>query len=181
MNARAKITTLILSGVVVGMLGLAYAAEPLYKAFCAVTGFGGTTQVATERPKEILDRVVRVYFDANVQSGAPLKFRPTQPYVDVRLGETMMASFEITNTSNEPVRAEASKNVVPHKVGEYFEKIECFCFKEQTYEPGKTVTLPVVFFVSPDMAKDSSADDVRGITLSYTYYRVTGPKPANAS
>ena len=178
MKTRARITALVLSGVAVGMLGLAYAAEPLYKAFCSVTGFGGTTQVATEAPKEILDRTVRVYFDANVQAGAPLKFRPTQPFVDVRLGEKMMANFEITNISDEPVRAEASKNVVPHKVGEYFEKIECFCFEEQTYEPGKTVTLPVVFFVSPDMAKDYQADDVQGITLSYTYYRVTGPKPA---
>jgi cytochrome c oxidase assembly protein subunit 11 len=177
-NRRAKITVGILSGVVVGMLGLAYAAEPLYKAFCAVTGFGGTTQVATERPKEILDRTVRVYFDANVEQGAPLSFRPTQPYVDVRLGETMMASFELTNTSDQPVRAMASKNVVPHKVGTYFEKIECFCFEEQTYQPGQKVTLPVVFFVSPEMAKNHQADDVQGITLSYTYYRATGPKPA---
>jgi cytochrome c oxidase assembly protein subunit 11 len=176
MNARARLTAFILSGVAVGMLGLAYAAEPLYKAFCAVTGFGGTTQVAAERPTEILDRVVRVYFDANVEQGAPLQFRPSQPYVDVRIGETMMTHFELTNTSDKPVRAMASKNVVPHKAGQYFEKIECFCFEEQTYEPGKTVSLPVVFFVSPEMAKNHQADDVNGITLSYTYYRATGPE-----
>lgn len=176
MNRRARITTGILVSAAVGMLGLAYAGEPLYKAFCSATGFGGTTQVATEAPDQILDRSVRVYFDANVQPGTPLKFRPTVPYVDVRLGEKMMAQFEITNTSDEPVRAEAHKNVVPFKAGEYFEKIECFCFQEQTYEPGKTVTLPVVFFVSPDMAKNPNADDIRGITLSYTYYRVTGPR-----
>ena len=176
MKTRARITTLVLCGVAVGMLGLAYAAEPLYKAFCAVTGFGGTTQVATERPKEILDRVVRVYFDANVEQGAPLKFRPSQPYADVRIGETMMTHFELTNTADEPIRAMASKNVVPHKAGVYFEKLECFCFEEQTYEPGKPVQLPVVFFVSPEMAKNPNTADVRGITLSYTYYRVDGPK-----
>ncbi len=176
MNKRAKITTWILCGVAVGMLGLAYAAEPLYSAFCRITGFGGTTQIATERPKEILDRVVRVSFDANVQSGAPLEFRALQPHVDVKLGETMMAFYEVKNVSNQPVRAMASFNVIPHKIGRYFEKLECFCFQEQTYEPGKTVKLPVVFFVAPDMAKDWQADDVQGITLSYTYYRATGPQ-----
>ena len=108
---------------VVGMLGLAFAADPLYDTFCKVTGFGGTTQVATVRPKEILDRVVRVYFDTNVETGAPLAFRPSQPFVDVRIGETMMTFFELTNTSDEPVHAMASKNVVPHKAGVYFEKI----------------------------------------------------------
>lgn len=176
MRARSRITALVLSGVAVGMVGLAYAAEPLYKAFCAVTGFGGTTQVATERPKEILDRVVRVYFDANIEQGAPLDFKPSQPYVDVRIGETMMTYFELTNTSDEPVRAMASKNVVPHKAGVYFEKLECFCFEEHTYEPGKPVKLPVVFFVSPEIAKNPNMADVQGITLSYTYYRATGPE-----
>lgn len=176
MNKRAKITTWVLCGVAVGMLGLAYAAEPLYSAFCRITGFGGTTQVATEKSKVVLDRVVRVAFDANVQSGAPLEFRALQPHVDVKLGETMMAFYEVKNVSSEPVRAMASFNVVPHKIGRYFEKLECFCFQEQTYEPGKAVKLPVVFFVSPDMAKDWQADDVQGITLSYTYYRATGPQ-----
>lgn len=177
MNKRSKLTVGILSGVIVGMLGLSFAAEPLYSAFCKATGFGGTTQVAVEKPKEILDRVVRVAFDANVAKNAPLKFRALQAHVDVKLGETMMAFYEVTNMSKEPVRAAASFNVTPYKIGRYFEKLECFCFQEQTYEPGKTVKLPVVFFVSPDMAKDWQADDVRGITLSYTYYRVTGAKP----
>lgn len=176
MNKRSRLTVGLLSGAVIGMVGLAYAAEPLYKAFCAVTGFGGTTQVATERPKEVLDRVVRVYFDANIEQGAPLSFKPSQPYVDVRIGETMMTHFELTNTSDEPVRAMASKNVVPHKAGVYFEKLECFCFEEQTYQPGQKATLPVVFFVSPDLAKNPNMADVQGITLSYTYYRATGPE-----
>jgi cytochrome c oxidase assembly protein subunit 11 len=119
MNKRSKLTVGILAGVVVGMVGLAYAAEPLYKAFCAVTGFGGTTQVATEHAKEILDREVRVQFDANVEQGAPIKFRALQPHVDVKLGETMMAFYEVTNTSDKPIRAMASFNVVPHKTGRY--------------------------------------------------------------
>lgn len=176
MNKGSKLTVGILSGVAVGMLGLSFAAEPLYSAFCRLTGFGGTTQVATAAPKEILDRQVRVQFDANVEQSAPIKFHALQPHVDVRLGEKMMAFYEVTNTSNEPIRAVASFNVVPHKVGRYFEKLECFCFQEQTYQPGESVKLPVVFFVSPEMVKDWQADDVRGITLSYTYYRATGPQ-----
>jgi cytochrome c oxidase assembly protein subunit 11 len=178
MNKRSKLTVILLSSVIVGMLGLSFAAEPLYSAFCRVTGFGGTTQVAVEKPKEILERGVRVAFDANVAKNAPLKFRPLQAHVDVKLGETMMVFYEVTNMSKEPVRAAASFNVTPYKIGRYFEKLECFCFQEQTYEPGKPVKLPVVFFVSPEMAKDWQADDVRGITLSYTYYGVTGDTPA---
>ena len=171
MRTRSRITALVLSGVAVGMLGLAYAAEPLYKAFCAVTGFGGTTQVATERPKEILDRVVRVYFDTNVETGAPLAFRPSQPFVDVRIGETMMTFFELTNTSDEPVRAMASKNVVPHKAGVYFEKIECFCFQQQTLGPGEVRRMPVVFVIDPALPKS-----VNTITLSYTFFEVAGTR-----
>jgi cytochrome c oxidase assembly protein subunit 11 len=178
MNKRSRLTVGILTGVALGMLGLSFAAEPLYSAFCRVTGFGGTTQVASERPKEILDRVVRVAFDANVEQGAPLRFRALQPHVDVKLGETMMVFYEVTNTSDEPINAMATFNVVPHKTGRYFEKMQCFCFEEQTYQPGKPVKLPVVFFVSPEMAKDWQADDVRGITLSYTYYRATGQQAA---
>jgi cytochrome c oxidase assembly protein subunit 11 len=175
-NARAKLTTFIISGLAVGMLGLSFAAEPLYSTFCRLTGFGGTTQVAVEAPKTILDRVVRVAFDANVGPGVPMTFRAAQPFVDIKVGEKMMVFYEVTNTSAEPIRAMASYNVIPDKVGLYFKKIECFCFKEQTYEPGKTVKLPVVFFVDPDMAKDWQADDVKGITLSYTYYRASGPQ-----
>jgi cytochrome c oxidase assembly protein subunit 11 len=180
MNKRAKITTLIVSIVPVAMLALSFAAEPLYSTFCRLTGFGGTTQVATEAPKTVLDREVRVAFDANVAPGAPLKFRATQNFVDMKIGEKMMVFYEVTNTSDKPIRAMASYNVIPEKVGLYFKKIECFCFKEQTYEPGKTVKLPVVFFVDPDMAKDWQADDVRGITLSYTYFRSSGPQASAA-
>lgn len=171
MNKRAKITTYILTGTVLGMLALTFAAEPLYSTFCRVTGFGGTTQVAKEAPKRILDRKVRVRFDSNVDPGAPLKFVAAEPFMDVRLGETVLAFYDVTNTSNEPVRAMATYNVVPHKTGPYFDKIECFCFKEKEFKPGVTERLPVIFFVSPDMDDDPLAKDVKGITLSYTYYR----------
>lgn len=178
MNKRAKLTVVVCVGVVAGMLGLSFAAEPLYSAFCRMTGFGGTTQVAIAKPKEVLARTVRVAFDANVGPGVPLKFKALQPHVDVKLGETMMVFYEVTNISQEPIRASAGFNVTPFKIGKYFEKLQCFCFQEQTYEPNKPVKLPVVFFVSPEMAKDWQADDVRGITLSYTYYRASGPQAA---
>lgn len=171
MNKRARLTTWILSGIAVAMLGLSFAAEPLYSTFCRITGFGGTTQVAKAPSRVILDRTVRVRFDANVDPGAPLKFTPEQPFVDARLGETVMAFYDVTNLSDKPVLATASYNVAPHKVGQYFSKIECFCFKETVFQPGQKQRLPVIFFVSPDMDKDWQADDVNGITLSYTYYR----------
>lgn len=177
MNRRSRFTVFILSGAAVGMLGLSFAAEPLYSTFCRITGFGGTTQVATSAPSRILDRTVRVRFDANVGSGAPLAFKAAQPFIDLRLGEKTLAFYEVTNTSDSPVKAMAAYNVAPHKAGVYFEKMECFCFKEKLFQPGVTERLPVVFFVSPDLADDPFAKDVKGITLSYTYY-LAGDAPA---
>jgi cytochrome c oxidase assembly protein subunit 11 len=170
MNRRARTTTFIVAGTAVGMLGLSFAAEPLYSTFCRITGFGGTTRVAVEAPKRVLDRTVRVRFDANVDPAAPLKFAPVEPYLEARLGETVLGFYEVTNTSDGPVKAMASYNVAPHKAGRFFNKIECFCFKEKTFFPGKTERLPVIFYVSPDMADDPFSDDVKSITLSYTYY-----------
>lgn len=177
MNKNARRTVLALSAAATGMLVLSFAAEPLYSTFCRITGFGGTTQVATKAPDTVLDRMVRVRFDANLGSDLPFTFKASEPHVDVRVGEKVLAFYEVTNTSQYPVKAIAAYNVAPHKVGKYFEKMECFCFKEQTYQPGQTERLPVVFFVSPDIAKDRTVDDVKGITLSYTYY-VAGDAPA---
>lgn len=171
MNRKARLTAWIVSSAAVGMLGLSFAAEPLYSTFCRITGFGGTTQVATEPARRLLDRMVRIRFDANIEPGSPLQFKPLQAHVDARLGETVLAFYEVTNTSSEAVKAQAAYNVAPVKVGLYFQKLKCFCFEEMTYEPGKTERLPVIFYVSPDMDDDPLAKDVKGITLSYTYYR----------
>ena len=177
MTPKARITTLIALTAAAGMLTLTFAAKPLYSTFCHVTGFGGTTRVATKAPSRVLNRVVRIHFDANTDPGTPLVFKPEQPYLDAKLGETVMAFYTVTNTSNEPVPAMAAYNVAPYKVGVYFNKLECFCFKERTYQPGVTERLPVIFYVAPEMNDDPFAKDVKGITLSYTYYRAAGFKP----
>jgi cytochrome c oxidase assembly protein subunit 11 len=177
MNRGARLTAWIIGGTAVGMLALSFAAEPLYSTFCKVTGYGGTTRTAVKQPDVVLDRMVRVRFDANVEPGMPLEFKPVQPYIDMKIGERVMTFYEATNTSSSPIRAMAAYNVAPHKIGKFFDKIECFCFKEKTFQPGATERLPVIFFVSPEMADDTSNDDVKGITLSYTYY-VAGDTPA---
>lgn len=180
MKTSSKIIAWVAGGASIAMFVGSFAAEPLYSTFCKVTGFGGTTQVAKEAPKTILDRVVRVHFDTNVDKSAPFTFKPTQPYLDIKLGEKILTFFEVTNNSKSPVRGMATFNVAPHKAGPYFDKLECFCFKEKLFQPGVTERLPVVFFVSPDMAKDATADDVKGITLSYTYFRSQQPQTATA-
>jgi len=154
---------------VVGMLGLAFAAVPLYEAFCKVTGFGGTTQVATRGPSEMLDRTVEVRFDANV-ADAPLLFRALQAGQTVKIGQHGLAFYEVTNPTQQEVRVIASYNVTPHYAGLYFNKLECFCFSERVIAPGETRKLPVVYFVSPAMAEDRVAGQVETITLSYTFF-----------
>ncbi|MEQ9315651.1 MAG: cytochrome c oxidase assembly protein [Henriciella sp.] len=153
-----------------GMLGLAFASKPLYDTFCRVTGFGGTTQIADAAPEEILDRELTIRFDANVID-APIMFRPLQTSMKVKAGEHGLAFFEVTNTSSQDVSLMASYNVTPHKAGLYYNKLECFCFEERIVKAGATKKLPVVFFVSPDMAEESNMDDVRTITLAYTFYQ----------
>jgi cytochrome c oxidase assembly protein subunit 11 len=177
MTPKARLTTTIAFGAAAGMLALAFAAKPLYSTFCRVTGFGGTTRVAVKAPSRVLDRVVRVHFDANTDASAPLQFKPEQPYIDAKLGETVMAFYTVTNTSKEPVPAMAAYNVAPHKVGVYFNKLECFCFNEIVFQPGVTERLPLIFYVAPEMNDDPFASDVKGITLSYTYYRASDFKP----
>ena len=174
--SNAKIA-LLASVVVAGMAGLAFASKPLYDTFCRVTGFGGTTRIATEAPRAVLDRSVTVRFDANVNN-APLLFRPLETKHDVALGEHGLAFYEVTNTSTEPVSVMAGYNVTPHTAGRYFNKLECFCFEERIIEAGETKTLPVVFFIAPEMDEDALMDPVSTITLSYTFYQASdGPIP----
>ncbi|KDA02940.1 MAG: cytochrome c oxidase assembly protein [Hyphomonas oceanitis] len=163
---------LIAAGVFTGMLGLAFMAEPLYKSFCQVTGFGGTTRIATRAPKEILDQEITVRFDANV-ADTPLTFRPLQRDQVVKIGQHGLAFFEVENPTDRPIRVIASYNVTPHFAGPYFYKLECFCFEERVIAPHESKKLPVVYFISPDIIDDHVANQLETITLSYTFFDST--------
>ncbi|MDR3476010.1 MAG: cytochrome c oxidase assembly protein [Devosia sp.] len=158
-----------LTAVVALMLGMAYAAVPLYSIFCKVTGYGGTTQRADSNPKGVIDRQMTVRFDSNVTAGIPWTITPASP-VTAKIGSVETIDFIAHNNSDKPVTGEASFNVSPSASGAYFNKIQCFCFTKQTLQPGETVQMPVVFFVDPDIAKDHDLDTTRDITLSYTFY-----------
>ena len=155
-----------------GMVGMAYAAVPLYELFCQVTGIGGTTQRADAAPERVIDRSVTVRFDANVGNGLGWSFRPLTRAVTVKVGEVGEALYVAENRTDRPVTGTAVFNVAPFGVGSYFNKIACFCFDEQTLQPGERVEMPVTFFVDPAIADDSDVDHVRSITLSYTFYPV---------
>jgi cytochrome c oxidase assembly protein subunit 11 len=159
----------ICAGMVAGMVGMAYAAVPLYALFCQVTGFGGTTQVADGNPKGMIAREMTVSFDSNVDGGLAWAVTPSRP-VTGKIGEVTTINYVATNLSDKAVTGTAIFNVVPETAGIYFNKIECFCFSEQTLKPGETVEMPVTFFVDPDLAENGDLDTVRQITLSYTFY-----------
>ena len=162
---------------VAAMVGAAYAAVPFYNWFCRTTGFGGTTRVATAPPSQVLDRRIKVRFDANVQGGLPWRFEPEQNSVEVRIGEVVTVSYRVVNESARETVGAASYNVSPPTVGAYFSKINCFCFTDQRLRAGEKRDLTVVFFVDPALAKNSEEDDLDTITLSYTMYPVRQPEP----
>jgi cytochrome c oxidase assembly protein subunit 11 len=161
----------VLTAMVALMVGAAYAAVPLYKIFCQATGYGGTTQRAEANPKGIIARDMTVRFDANVTSSVPWTVTPASP-ITAKIGSIETINFIAHNNSDKPVTAEAGFNVSPDGTGSYFDKIQCFCFTQQTLQPGQTVQMPVIFFVDPDIAKDRDLDTIRDITLSYTFYAV---------
>jgi cytochrome c oxidase assembly protein subunit 11 len=165
------LTAAIAAGVVAGMTGLAFAAVPLYDAFCKLTGYGGTTQEAAAAPSQILDRRIEVRFDANIEPGLPIEFAPKQTSERLRIGETGLAFYRVRNLSNEPVVARATYNVTPHLAGQYFAKLECFCFQDRTLAPGEEAELPVVFFVDPELVSDPDTAEIGTLTLSYTFFR----------
>lgn len=170
-------------GVFLAMLGLGFSAKPLYGTFCAVTGYGGTTRIATSAPKEIVDQTITVRFDTNV-ADTPLIFKPLQLSEDVKIGQHGLAFFEVSNPTDKEIRVIAAYNVTPHYAGKYFNKLECFCFDERVIAPHETKKLPVVYFISPDMVDDHVADKLETITLSYTFYEsshYSGPKTQAAS
>ncbi len=154
---------------VMGMTGAAFAAVPLYRLFCQVTGFDGTTMRADKASDVVLDETVLVRFDTNVRD-LPMRFRAEQVSQRVRIGATGMAYFDVTNTSDQPIQATAAYNVVPERAGPYFQKLQCFCFDGQTIAPGETRQFPVQYFVAPEIATDREAKGVKEITLSYTFY-----------
>lgn len=177
-NARVATSAALFACV---MLGMAFAAVPLYQMFCQVTGFAGTTQRADKAPGAVGDRTVIVRFDANTSSALSWTFKPVQTKLEVQLGANTLAFYRATNTSDEPVTGTATFNVAPEAAGAYFNKIECFCFTEQTLKPGETVEMPVSFFVDPDMLNDRSARSITQITLSYTFYPVKQKQAAARS
>jgi cytochrome c oxidase assembly protein subunit 11 len=166
-NARLAWSLVV---VFASMLGLAYAASPLYEAFCKATGFAGTPRVAVEGDRPVLKRTVEVRFDTNVDPNLSWHFEPVQRAVTVHLGEEKLVYFRATNRSQRPIVGTATYNVTPEPAGSWFNKIQCFCFTEQLLQPGQSVDMPVIFFVDPDMDKDRRYDNVRTITLSYTFF-----------
>jgi cytochrome c oxidase assembly protein subunit 11 len=171
-NFRNIRVAALAGGVAVAMLGLAYAAVPLYRLFCQATGFNGTTQRAETAPQAATGKTISVRFDANISANLGWSFHAAQTAMTVKVGEQAMAHYRAVNISDKPLTGSAVFNVTPVSAGAYFNKIQCFCFTEQTLQPGESVDLPVVFFVDPDMLHDPDAADIKEITLSYSFYPV---------
>jgi cytochrome c oxidase assembly protein subunit 11 len=160
------------AAVVFGMVGASYAAVPLYRMLCQLTGFDGTPQRASAPSEVVLDRTMNIRFDANTAPGLGWRFEPEQRTVDVKIGETTLAFYRATNTSDHAVTGTSTFNVLPEQAAVFFNKLECFCFKEQTLEPGQSMDLPVSFFVDPRIVHDKDAGGTTHITLSYTFHPV---------
>ena len=174
-SRRNGATALVVLGVVAGMVGMSFAAVPLYKMFCQATGYEGTTQRAKAAPGATGERIVTVRFNTDVAPDLAWEFRPVQPFVKVRPGEETLVYFRATNRSKHEIVGTATFNVTPLKTGQYFDKIQCFCFTEQRLAPGETVDMPVSFFVDPALTQDPNTREVDTITLSYTMFRTKTP------
>ena len=157
------------------MIGMAYAAVPLYSWFCKTTGFGGVPQISVLAPERVFDRKVTVRFDANVGPGLPWRFEPERTSIEVKLGEVVTVFYQVTNLSERETTGQAAYNVAPTTAGAYFTKINCFCFTEQRLGPSEKRDMAVVFYVDPELMKDSEQDDLNTITLSYTFYPLRLP------
>lgn len=162
-----------------GMVGMAYAAVPLYQLFCQVTGYNGTTQRTEQYSDVILDRTIPVTFDANTSNGLNWEFKAAKG-IEPKIGETVQVAFTATNRSSKPATGTAVFNVTPMEAGAYFNKVECFCFTETTLQPGETLEMPVVFFIDPEITKAEETRNIKTITLSYTFYPSLPSKPVAA-
>ena len=177
-NARLA---LICAAVFLGMVGASFAAVPLYRSFCQATGWDGATRRATQAPDQVLARTIEVRFDTNVRGGLPWTFTADQLSQQVHIGATSLAFFHVTNTGDRPVTGRAVFNVSPESAGPYFSKLECFCFREQTLQPGQSMDFPVVYFVDPRFVTDIDTRDFSAITLSYTFLpAINQPSTARA-
>ena len=178
LNKAKRRTALISAVVVFGMTGAAFAAVPLYKRFCQLTGFDGTVRKAEAAPAQVLEKTLVIRFDANVR-GVPWTFAPDQNTQTIRIGKTGLAFFHVKNNSDKPVTAHAAYNVTPESAARYFQKLQCFCFTDQTLQPGQSADFPVVYFVDPKYASDPDTKNEPDVTLSYTFFPVAGPAAAD--
>ena len=169
MNRNTK-TLASLAGVVLVMVGASFAAVPLYDWFCRVTGYGGETGVAAQASDTVLDETIKIRFDASRERGMPWEFRPEVTEVEVKIGETGLAFYEAYNPTDRPIAGTASYNVTPYSAGAYFVKIDCFCFEMQVLQPGERVSMPVTYYVDPEITRDPETKGVPVITLAYTFY-----------
>jgi cytochrome c oxidase assembly protein subunit 11 len=179
-NRKNRIVAVTCLSVVAGMLGLSYAAVPLYQIFCQVTGFGGTTQRVEQPADRVLDRKMTVQFDANTSTALAWDFQPVQREVTLKVGEQGLAFYRAHNPSNRELTGTATFNVTPPTAGIYFSKVECFCFTEQTLAPGQSVDMPVMFYIDPDIENDPDVKKLKTITLSYTFFPVEQPVKTTA-
>lgn len=173
MSRRNRKAALVALCFAVGMLGMGYAAVPLYRIFCEATGFGGTTMKVSEDTASaiaVTDKQIVVRFDSNVSSALPWRFKPENPTEKITIGARDMAAFVAENLSSRPVTGTATFNVTPVQAGRYFAKVQCFCFTEQTLQPGEKVRMPVIYYVDPAILTDPETRDIEEITLSYTFY-----------
>jgi cytochrome c oxidase assembly protein subunit 11 len=177
---RNKRVALICAAAFFGMVGAAYASVPLYRAFCQLTGFDGATRKAEKSSDVVLDRAVTIRFDANVRD-LPWTFETKQTTQAAKIGETKVAFFKVTNNSDKAITGRAVFNVVPEQAGPYFQKLDCFCFSDQTVGPGQSVDMPVLYFIDPKFAEDFETKGKQEVTLSYTFFPSTSaPAPARA-
>lgn len=171
-----KKTVLQTCSLVVVMGALAWASVPFYDWFCRVTGFGGTPLVASAGSESILDKTIKIRFDASLERDMPWEFKPAQREIELRIGETGLAFYEAYNPTDKPIAGSASYNVAPYAAGGFFTKIDCFCFEEQVLQPGERVQMPVTFYVDPEIAEDREGKHLHSITLSYTFYEIDLPE-----
>jgi len=170
MSGSNRKTAQLLIGVGCGMLALGFASKPLYDTFCKVTGYGGTVKTAESNSSEVLGRDITVFFDSNTAPGLPWDFKPEQDNLTVKVGQSGLAYYKVKNLADYPVTGTATFNVTPIKAAPVFIKTECFCFTEQTLQPGQEMSFPVLFHVDSQIADETRLDDVKEMTLSYTFF-----------